>query len=142
MRRKVNIKSYGFTLIELMIVVAIIAILAAIAIPNFMRFQMKSRQTEAMILLAGVWEAEIAYFGEMSRFSSDYNEISFKPSAEPKYYKNWYLNISGESVHFTATCSADIDNDFINDVWIVTESNRESWNVFNDITDIYNPYPY
>lgn len=125
-----------------MIVVAIIAILAAIAIPNFMRFQLKSRQSEARILLAGVFEAEISFYGQHSRFSSDYNEIGFTPATDPKYYKNWYLNISGESTHFTATCSADIDNDLISDVWIVTDNDREPWNLYNDINDTAYPYPY
>lgn len=142
MRKMLNNKHQGFTLIELMIVVAIIAILAAIAIPNFMKFQLKSRQSEARVLLSGVFSAEVAFYAEYSRFSSDYNEISFQPASDPKYYKNWYLNISGESTHFTATCSADIDNDYISDVWIVTDNDREPWNLFNDVNDTSNPYPY
>jgi type IV pilus assembly protein PilA len=132
----------GFTLIELMIVIAIIAVLAAIAIPNFMRFQMKARQSEARILLSGLYGAEVAFFAEASRFSSDYMEIHFSPIEDPKYYKNWYLNISADTFHFTATCSADIDNDTINDVWVVTERNRGPWNLYDDVINEPNPYPY
>jgi len=139
---KINSDHHGFTLIELMIVVAIIAILAAIAIPSFMMLQARSRQSEARILMSGVYEAEIAYFAEHSEFTGDFSLLNFQPASDPKYYINWYLNINGETDHFTATCSANIDKDNNWDVWMITERNRDPFNLYNDINNTLDAYPY
>ncbi len=58
----------GFTLIELMIVVAIIGILAAIAIPNYMAYQAKSKQGEAKVNLGAIGTCAVAYYGEHNTY--------------------------------------------------------------------------
>ena len=74
----------GFTLIELMIVVAIIGILAAIAIPNFLRFQAKSKQSEAKTNLGGVFTGQVAYFGERN-FYGNFSQIAWAPTGTTRY---------------------------------------------------------
>ena len=58
----------AFTLIELMIVVAIIGILAAIAIPNFVKFQCRSKQSEAKGSLKAIYTAEESYRAEQDKY--------------------------------------------------------------------------
>ena len=58
----------GFTLVELMIVVAIIGILAAIAIPNFLQFRLKAKTSEAKSNLGAIRSTEVAYFAEWNFF--------------------------------------------------------------------------
>ena len=75
----------GFTLIELMIVVAIIGILAAIAIPNFLKFQAKSKQSEAKSNLGAIYTGQVAFFGEVNAYG-DFNNINWSPSGTPRYH--------------------------------------------------------
>jgi type IV pilus assembly protein PilA len=75
----------GFTLIELMIVVAIIGILAAIAIPNFVKFQARSKQSEAKANLKAMFTAQKAYAAEKDKFSNKIGEIGFSPERNNRY---------------------------------------------------------
>lgn len=62
-----------------MIVVAIIGILAAVAIPNFIKYQAKTKKAEAKQSLRGLYVAERALFVEKDSYSSGLLEIGFQP---------------------------------------------------------------
>src|SRR3989442_1782287 len=87
----------GFTLIELMIVVAIIGILAAIAIPNFMTYQAKARQSEAKVNLGGVFTTATSYFAENNTYSVPNASLGYMPAGNIRY-NLWYGGIGSISV--------------------------------------------
>jgi type IV pilus assembly protein PilA len=79
-------RSRGFTLIELMIVVAIIGILAAIAIPNFMRFQARSKQGEAKSNLRSLFTSQRSFYQEKDAYTTLIGAMGFSPERGNRYY--------------------------------------------------------
>ncbi len=77
--------SKGFTLIELMIVVAIIAILAAIAIPQYKKFQAKAKASEAKTNLGSIATAEEAYKAENDKYIACAKQPSSAPTAKTNF---------------------------------------------------------
>jgi prepilin-type N-terminal cleavage/methylation domain-containing protein len=76
-------RSRGFTLIELMIVVAIIGVLAAVAIPSFRNYQLSSKRTEAYANLSALAKAQKSYFAEFDDFVPVTTEPSFTSGVNP-----------------------------------------------------------
>ena len=144
-----NLKNQkGFTLIELMIVVAIIGILAAIAIPNFMTFRLKAKTSEAKSNLGSIRTCEEAYKAEkdvyyaVTRYPSaaatgtsddwvtadtGFSAIGFSPSGKV-YYDYVVDSIDADSTTFTAHAYGDLDDDNVEAEYTITED-----------TDIDNP---
>jgi type IV pilus assembly protein PilA len=90
----------GFTLIELMIVVAIIGILAAIAIPNFMNYQCKARQSEAKTALGTLRSLQEAYFAEHDTYTANLTNLGYELKGDQKYDSP---AITANSTEFSAT---------------------------------------
>lgn len=75
----------GFSLVELMVVVAIIGVLATIAIPRVNRFIAKSRQSEAQVNLSSLYTFNKNFYVEFQGYTSIFGAMGFKPEGNLRY---------------------------------------------------------
>lgn len=102
-------KIYGFTLIELMIVVAIIAFLSVIAVPNYFKFLAKSRRSEAYMNLGSIYTAQKAYWAENGTYTdklSGSGSLGWEPQGysgggkNEKFYYTYGFGSGAEGQNF------------------------------------------
>jgi type IV pilus assembly protein PilA len=99
----------GFTLVELMVVVAIIGLLSAVAVPNFKKYQAKSKMSEAKLQLSALYTAESSFYSDYNMYSNCLTYMGFDPGPEVanRYYAIGFSNAAAinASAHAAAVNS-------------------------------------
>jgi len=93
-------KAYGFTLIELMVVVAIIGVLAAIAYPSYTTSVQKSKRTGAKVAVMEVAQAQERFFSINMRYAPDMTTLGLGNT------DNYDINVAGLQSDGSTACSA------------------------------------
>ena len=109
-------RNRGFTLVELMVAVAIIGILVSLAIPTFFSYRKKAKATEAPAMLGSIRKLEQTYFAENFTYTDDLGRIPFKTEGRPTYsYEVFVASTAG----FSARAIGNLDRDADLDIWTI-----------------------
>lgn len=126
----------GFTLVELTIVIAIIAALAAIAIPRFMRSSTKTKQSEAQVILKQIYTMQRTYRQEKDTYyPSDGSTIVVQPGGtfgsldvELMSSARYSYSVTASRTSFVATAgtksATGLDDDPTLDVWTIDQTGK------------------
>ena len=109
---------HGFSLMEVMIVVVIIGILAALAYLNLEKYLKRVRQTEAKTNLSAIYTAQKIYFTLYQSYTKDINELDLS-MAQGLYT---YTIQEASTSTFKAQAEGNIDDDDALDIWTIDQN--------------------
>jgi len=111
----------GFTLVELIIVVGIIAILAAIAIPNFLNYQCKTKQVEARKVLGAIAKFQETHYANYDVYTTDTSILGIPPKGDRIYYD--YEIVSADPKIYTARAIGKTESfKGASEIWTINQS--------------------
>ncbi|WP_413557815.1 type IV pilin protein [Bdellovibrio sp. HCB209] len=104
MKKTTRTSQAGFSLVELMVVVAIIGVLASIAVPAVNKYIAKARQSEAKTNLASLYTSEKAFYAEYTTYDSRFQAVGYSPEGQLRY------NVGFETAGPNATAANGFNN--------------------------------
>ena len=121
----------GFSLIEMMIVVVIIGILAALAYPTLEGYLQRTRQTEARTNLSALYTAQKIYFATNRTYASSFDDldVQFETGGDVVYS----YTLTATATSFVATATGNLDDDAALDTWTIDQG-KTLTNTVNDLT--------
>ncbi len=99
----------GFTLVELMVVIVIVGILAAVAIPKFTHASHKAKASEFPTILAQIFTAEAAYEAETGSFTTSFTSLNMSDPTNASTYFTYSIPSADAS---TGNARAMVKKDF------------------------------
>ncbi|HFC8477972.1 TPA: pilin [Neisseria subflava] len=101
----------GFTLIELMIVIAIIGILAVIALPAYQDYTARAQVSEAISLMEGQKSAVVEYYADKGKWPTNNAEAGIAAAADIKGKYVAQVEVGGDGVITAKMKNADVNNE-------------------------------
>ena len=120
-------KNSGFTLVEVMVTVAIIAIIATVAIPSYQKQSLKSQRADGIAMLMDVAGKQERYIIDKGKYTTDMTKLAYaaSPAVSDKGYYKISAVLSNSDLSYTLTATAQTTDECGN--LILSSTGQRTW---------------